>query len=240
MSFLPRFLFILLIVVLGQGCATFKMAKMGSSVALSGPPELEFRYHEIKEVTMEGIKADLIFAAINEGNSEVDTFYLDYDFFIKGKKLVEGRAVKINLIPRGLSKLSLPVTIGYSSLFDTAGDLAKMVADGEKQVDTKVHIRIYGEYQTLTWYGKPVTDIYNFEHDLEMPVPLPEITAKKVKNTLKTAFNSFVGVQVFDTGKAAPSMFKGDVQKQVVRVKALKNLPEDDSIYFDMGMQGTD
>jgi hypothetical protein len=229
----------MVLVSLFQGCATLKMAKMGSSVALNGPPELEFRYQEIKEITMEGIKVDLIFAAMNRGESALDTFYVDYDFFIKDKKLVEGRAVKINLIPRGLSKLTLPVTVGYAGLFDTAGDLAKMVADGHKQVDTRVNIRIYGEYQTLTWYGKPVSEIYNFEHDLNMAVPLPEITAQKVKNTLKTAFNTFVGLQVFDTGKAGPSVFRSDVERQVVRVKAIKNLPEDDSIYIDLGMQGT-
>jgi len=218
-----------------QGCAVFKIAEFGT-MAVSGPPELEYRYYNVKDVSLDGIQAELIFAATNPNKRQLDTFFVDYEFFIKDKSVVEGKAIKVNLIPSGLSKLSLPVSVRFERLFDAAGQLAELMSQGRKEVDSRVHIRIYGEYQTLTWYGKPYNKMYQYEHDLDLSVPLPEITAKKVKNTLKGAVNSFMGLQVFDTGTAAPSAFRNDVQKQVVRVQALETLPEDTSIYIDMGM----
>ena len=234
---LRHILILFVVLLLGQGCATFKLVELGS-MAVSGPPELEYRYYNVKDVSFEGIQAELVFAAINPNKRQLDTFFVDYEFFIRDKSVVEGSAIKVNLIPSGLSKLSLPVSVKYERLFDAAGHLAELVSQGKKQIDSRVHIRIYGEYQALTWYGKPYDKMYSYEHDLDLSVPLPEITAKKVKNTLKGAVNSFMGLQVFDTGTAAPSAFRNDVQKQVVRVQALNNLAEDTSIYMDMGMEG--
>ena len=238
MTSFRRLILVFVVILFAQGCATFKLVELGT-MAVSGPPELDYRYYNVKNVSMEGIEAELIFAANNPNTNQLDTFFIDYEFFIKDKPVVEGKAIKVDLIPKGLSKLSLPVVMNYESLFSAAGQLASLISEGKKQIDSKVHIKIYGEYQTLTWYGKPYTEMYSYEHDLSLPVPLPEITAKKVKNTLKGAVNSFMGIQVFDTGKAGPSVFRRDVQKQVVRVQAINNLPEDDSIYIDMGMQGT-
>lgn len=188
-------LLVLLVLMLTPGCAVFKMIEHGS-LALD-PPELEYRNYDYRNIGIDKIGVDIIFAAHNPNNFELERFFVDYQFYMLDTLVAEGYALEVNLDP-GLNKLAVPVDMRYQNLMAAAGSVADRIIKGDKEIPSKVHVSIYGEYFGFDWFGQRVSKMYNYKHDVKMDIPVPKVTMDDVERTAKTAVNAFLNFKLFD------------------------------------------
>ena len=145
MSKLKRVLLKLILVScvsLTQGCTFMKLVEHSSMQT----PKLSFIDYEIIDIGTEEVKFNLYFTADNPNEFEIDTFFVDYQVYIKDHGVAEGYAVKMSLIPEGVSRVTVPMHVSYDNLYGTVGTLAELISQKKKSVDAKIDIIIYGEY----------------------------------------------------------------------------------------------
>lgn len=183
-----RFLAMLSLAFLLSGCAYLKLYEIGTMKE----PELKFYDYRIQEVTLNNIRVDLVFRAINPNHYDIDTFKLAYQFHLADQQLAEGKDILVTLIPEGESEVIIPVQVHYDKLFTTVNSLSKLIRSNAREAPGKVHIRIYGDYVYAEWFGKKFTNEYNFETDVDMQIPLPEITMNNVKKQIKDVLRNLL------------------------------------------------
>jgi len=205
---------LLLIVIslqlLMSGCTFIKMLEHGTMKE----PTLEYQDYEIADIGLDKVSLRLFFKAINPNKQNIDTFFTDYEVFIGDKSVVEGKDLRITLIPEGESTVMVPVELIYSQLFETAGTLAKMLSEGKRKVDTRVHIHIHGEFLIYEFLGKRHTREYSYRVNVDTELPLPEVTVEKVTKAVKGSINNFLGFTIFEdnAGQAMVELQSTDKQ----------------------------
>jgi len=174
-------------VLLMQGCTFMKLVEHGTMQ----PPTLSFIDYEITDVTMDAVNINLYLTADNPNQFEIDTFFVDYQIYLKEQGVAEGCAVNMNFIPDGVGGVTLPMVVIYEHLYETVGALAELISENKKSVDTKVDIIIYGEYFIVKTPSKTYTKFFNYQHSVNMDVPLPEITLDSVGKMVSEKLDSF-------------------------------------------------
>lgn len=200
---LHNYALVLVILPLLQSCAVVKMFEHGTM----REPTLDFQDYKISDVTLNHINIDILFKAHNPNFYDIDTFFVDYEFFISEQSFAAGKDVKVTLIPEGTTDLTIPLEIAYDKLLSTANVLADLIRQRQKQAKGKLHIDIHGEYLIIEIFGRRYTRPYNYSVDVPIDIPLPEITMDTIRNTVKSTLNNIVdfGFGLFDKKEPQPT-----------------------------------
>lgn len=190
-----KLLFIFGIVSILGGCTFFKMLEHGTMKE----PELTFKDYEIADIDLDKLTLRLIFNASNPNEEQIDTFFVDYELFIDEKSAVKGSNLKVNLIPGGESELVVPVVVSYGSLFDTASVLADRLSRGEKEIASRVWIRIHGEILVHEMFGRRKTKEYDYSVNINTDIPLPEVSTTTVTELVNKKTSEWLGFSLFSS-----------------------------------------
>ena len=189
--FTPVYLkvFFLSVFLLVQGCTILRMIEHDGMKN----PELVFIDYKIIDVGMKELKIDLNFTADNPNEYNIETFYVDYQFYIKDQPVAKGYSIKMDLIPEGDSLVTIPMVLSYENFYETLGTLAGLIQQDKTSVDARVDIIIYGEYFIAEAFNKTFTKFYSYQHSLNMEIPLPEVSVESVSEMVTDKLNSFFG-----------------------------------------------
>ncbi|MDH3326829.1 MAG: hypothetical protein OEM38_08960 [Gammaproteobacteria bacterium] len=181
--------FLLSVLLLSQGCTILRMIEHDGMKN----PELVFIDYKIIDVGMKEVKIDFNFTADNPNEYNIETFYVDYQFFIKEQPVARGYSIKMDLIPEGVSQVTIPMALSYENFYETVGTLAGLIQQDKTSVDARVDIIIYGEYFIAEAFNKTFTKFYSYQHSLNMEIPLPEVSVESVSEMVTDKLNSFFG-----------------------------------------------
>jgi len=176
-----------------SGCSVLKMLEHGTMQE----PELTYQDYEITDLGLDKVALRLIFKASNPNEHDIDTFFTDYELFIHEKSVVKGENLKVSLIPQGESIMAIPIELEYDNLFATAGTLATLMQQGKKEVESRVNIRIHGEFYIHQMFGKRYVKPYSYSVNVNTDIPLPEVTVDIVKDAVKDSVNDLFGFKLF-------------------------------------------
>ena len=193
---LQIWILITLSMLLLQACTASKMLEHGSMAE----PTLEYVDYRVADISLDTVKVELIFKAKNPNFHQIDTFFADYQFVIEEKVFAEGKDIAVTLIPEGESELIIPAQTSYSNLFGVAGSLASMIRQKKKELPAIVKLTVHGEYLIADLFGKRITKPYDYSIDIDMNIPLPEVTVDTIGQGIKNSFKS-----LFGTTDASPS-----------------------------------
>ncbi len=135
-------------------------------------PTITYLRTEVTGVSLEKVKANVIFQAVNPNKVSLDMVSMDYQLFLEGSKALSGEGLKFNFLADSTTEFTVPVEVQYSSFFKTAENLTKAVLGGKKTASFTVKTVFIVDLTMIT---------------VEMPVnisgelPLPEISAPQIK-----------------------------------------------------------
>jgi len=139
-------------------------------------PDIRFKKYQVVSVTDKKVRLKLFFDAHNPNDIAIDSFFLDYELFVNNKSFVKGLKVKLKLIPKGKSVITLPINITYKNLISSVSSVAKLIAKGKRHLPMAADIVIFGKFKVV----KFVEHDYRFQKKISMNVPLPKYSMKDV------------------------------------------------------------
>lgn len=179
-------LLIITLSLLLQGCASSRLYVLGTMEE----PEFEYQDYVVKDVGLRRAQVDLLFKVHNPNYYEIDSFFVSYDLYVKGKLIAEGKHIKVQLIPEGTSEVTVPVVFSYTKLADTVDIVAEMIKNEQRKVEATINLRVFGEYLVADIFGKQYTNDYFYETDVKTDIELPEVSLKDVGESIKNKFKS--------------------------------------------------
>ena len=233
-----RIILIAVVVVWLQGCTVMKMLEHGTMPE----PELSYKDYRITNLDLEGVSIDLLFDAYNPGYEQMDTFFASYEFFLREHSVAAGTDIPITLIPEGTTELTVPVQVTYANLLPAVTTLGTLISEKQKTVDGKVNLDVHGEYFTFEFFGKRFTKPYHYNIDIDLEIPLPEITVETVGDKITESIKNFFGGGLFGSDKSEPPVGQPQTgtieatEQQLTSPKRAGETSPQPSLNFDDGL----
>ncbi len=135
-------------------------------------PTITYLRTEITGISLEKVKANVIFQAINPNSVSLDFVSMNYKLFLENQQVLAGDGLKFNFIADSTTEFTVPVEVQYVSFFKSAENLTKAVLGGRKTVSFNLKSTLFVDLKMIT-----VEIPVNASGDL----PLPEIKAPAIK-----------------------------------------------------------
>ncbi len=139
-------------------------------------PVIKFKKYQVISVSDKQIKLDILFDANNPNDIAIDSFYLSYELYVNKQSFIKGRRVKLKLIPKGTSIITLPIDIAYKKLLSNVSSVANRIVKGKNSIPMSVDIEIMGKFKVLEF----VEHDYRYQKNIDMTIALPKYSMKDV------------------------------------------------------------
>jgi len=165
-------IFILLLCVMVISCSSAQIEKYTKVKK----PEIRFQQYQIISVSKKQVKVDFLFDVNNPNDIAIDSFFINYVIFVKNKSFIEGRNVKLKLIPKGKSVITVPIDISYKKLLSSASSVAELMVKGKRHLPMSADVEIYGEFKVF----EIIKHDFRFQKNINLTIPLPKYSMKDV------------------------------------------------------------
>jgi LEA14-like dessication related protein len=155
-----------------NGCSSAQLAQQTKLEE----PTIDFTKYQILSVTQKRVELDILFNAHNPNDLAIDSFFMDYELFVDGRSFVKGLKVKLNLIPKGKSTITVPVTIYYKDLLRSISSVATLIVKSERNLPMAADVNIYGQYKVLGFLDQD----FKYLKKVDLSVPLPKYSVNDV------------------------------------------------------------
>ncbi len=139
-------------------------------------PVIKFKKYQVISVNDKKIKLDILFEANNPNDIAIDSFYLNYELYVDKQSFIKGQRVKLKLIPKGNSIITLPIDIEYKNLLSSISSIANRIVKGKQSIPMSADIEIVGKFKVLEF----VKHDYRYQKNIDMTIPLPKYSMDDV------------------------------------------------------------
>ena len=139
-------------------------------------PDIKFKKYQIVSVSDIKVRLNILFDVHNPNDIAIDSFFLNYELFVNEKSFVKGLKVKLKLIPKGNSIITLPINITYENLLSSVSSVAQLIVKGKRNLPMAADIEIFGKFKVV----ELVKHDFRFQKKVNMNVPLPKYSMNDV------------------------------------------------------------
>lgn len=159
---------------LAAGVLTLGLCSFGFDSLKAAEPKIRYEKFEVNKVTLQDTSVSFHYTVDNPNPLGLDNIGADYELWLGEKEVpqgqpatLSGKDVKFSVKAKSVSPFVLPMTVNYEGFFHSAGELAKVLATGQKTIPftlkTVFHLDL-----TILKFSIPITT----SGDL----PLPEVS----------------------------------------------------------------
>ncbi len=141
---------------------------LGGCVKIESPV-VTFLGQKVQSIDLEKVTLNLDFNVYNPNNAGVEGAELSYTVFVKGIDCFQGNHVKINLLAKQNTSVSVPVEVAYSKLFASSLELIKSLMAGDKELPYEVQGSVM-----VPFVGFPINIPVSQKGTLPLP-PAPKL-----------------------------------------------------------------
>ncbi|MFH1429146.1 MAG: LEA type 2 family protein [Candidatus Margulisiibacteriota bacterium] len=130
-------------------------------------PTVEYLGHEVTNIDLQKAELRFDFMVDNPNPVTIDHATYDYKLFVNEQELISGEDAPLKLPASGAIKVSIPVTLEYARVFNTAQALMNSILQGK----TSTPYRLTGKF-TFSALGMSIDNPFETSGD----IPLPQLS----------------------------------------------------------------
>lgn len=188
---LSRLIGLLSLFLLLSSCSLFE------TVNNYKPPKFVYKKHYLHDIDKKKVVVMVELEAKNTNPVSVHGLVIDYRMNVKGKRFAEGSDALIELQPKGITLLKIPVTIYFKDLERALGNVLKHILLDRREIETQIILDVAKEGYIETQAGWKVSIPNSYSKEIDQKIPLPKRSdvkkaidkeLKNIKDKLKKLF----------------------------------------------------
>lgn len=159
------------VILFTSSCASLLEAKLL-------PPTFKFNHYKVRDITSEQAVLEIIIDVNNPNAFSIEGMLVDYKLSLEGRDFLNGAGINLDLISKGQSELTLPITIVYSSLLPIAKGIGFSLLEKEPTIDIKTDLRFHGEVAVPVIMGIKAKTNVDQAQTFQADIPIPKEAIK--------------------------------------------------------------
>jgi len=142
------------------------------------PPTFKFNHYKVRDITSEQAVLEIIIDVTNPNAFGIEGMLVDYDLSLEGREFLNGDGINLNLISKGQSEITLPITIVYNTLLPIAKGIGFSLLEKEPTIDVKTDLRFHGEVAVPVIMGLSAKTNVDQAQTFQADIPIPKEAIK--------------------------------------------------------------
>jgi late embryogenesis abundant protein len=142
-------------------------------------PTFTYTGLELVDASQSRVIVNFLFTAHNPNEAGLKNVTCTYELFVEGKKFLTGKAIPLELNPKGDTDIKVPATIVYTDLAPVLGSVVQLLLSGQKTIPITINAVFSGNPAIYSEAGKE--EAISFERRLVKTADIPLPKERRIK-----------------------------------------------------------